>query len=151
MTLDGSTARTLGWAGVLDGSWRRRFAEIAEVGQRVTAEVMAVDMDEGRVRLSMAATENPELWAFLKRLRRGEFLAGTVASIEPFGVFVQVADGLEGLVQLSELSSVPVAVPEDVVQIGDQLTVVVTDVDRVRRRLSFLSIARPSTTARTVG
>ncbi|MDX3112123.1 hypothetical protein ACN6K4_004878 [Streptomyces hayashii] len=56
------------------------MAEAAVVGQRITAEVIAVDLDEGRVRLAMTATENPELWAFLKRLRRGETLAGTVAS-----------------------------------------------------------------------
>ncbi|MFJ9004223.1 S1 RNA-binding domain-containing protein [Streptomyces canus] len=228
--VDGFAARPLGVVGTLDGSWRRRFAEVAAVGQRIAAEVIAVDLDARRVRLSMAATENPELWAFLKRLRRGEFLAGTVAAIErfgvfvaldegpehpvypgvgfitypelswrrfeeasdvvelgqrvsceflqfdtwngearlslratqpdpflgfvdgivvgqrlsgrvtkliPFGVFVQVADGLEGFVHLSELNSVPVAAPEEVVQLGDQLTVVVTDVDRERRRLSL--------------
>ncbi|MER7685935.1 S1 RNA-binding domain-containing protein [Streptomyces sp. NPDC097610] len=228
--LDGFTAQPLGTVWPLDGSWRRRFADVAVVGQRITGEVTAVDLDVGRVRLSTAATENPELWAFLKRLRRGELLVGTVAAIErfgvfvaldegpehpvypgvgfitypelswrrfeaasdvvevgqrvsceflqfdtwngearlslramqpdpflafaegivvgqrlsgrvtklvPFGVFVQVADGLEGLVHLSELSSVPVAAPEDVVQIGDQLTVVVTDIDLERRRLSL--------------
>ncbi|MEU6197438.1 S1 RNA-binding domain-containing protein [Streptomyces sp. NPDC047061] len=230
VVLDGFTDRPLGTVGPLDGSWCRRFSDVAAVGQRVAGEVMAMDLDAGRVQLSMAAIENPELWAFLKRLRHGEVLSGTVAAIEsfgvfvaldegpehpvypgvgfitypelswrrfeaasdvveigqrvsceflqfdtwngearlslramqpdpflafvdgivvgqrlggqvtklvPFGVFVEVADGIEGLVHLSELSSVPVAAPEDVVQVGDQLTVVVTDVDRERRRLSF--------------
>ncbi|WP_415925593.1 S1 RNA-binding domain-containing protein [Streptomyces scabiei] len=80
VTLDGLAAGPLGVVGASDVSWRRRMAEAAVVGQRITAEVIAVDLDEGRVRLAMTATENPELWAFLKRLRRGETLAGTVAS-----------------------------------------------------------------------
>ncbi|KUN77829.1 S1 RNA-binding domain-containing protein [Streptomyces griseoruber] len=226
--LDGFEERPLGVVGSLDASWRRRSAEVAVVGQRITAEVIAVDLDAGRVWLSMAATENPELWAFLKRLRRGEVLAGTVAAIErfgvfvaldegpghpvypgvgfitypelswrrfeaasevveigrrvsceflqfdtsngearlslkamrpdpflefadrvtvgqtlrgrvtklvPFGVFVQVEDGVEGLVRLAELASEPVAAVEDVVNVGDEVPVTVMDVDRGRHRL----------------
>ncbi|XKK64570.1 S1 RNA-binding domain-containing protein [Streptomyces sp. ARC32] len=110
----------------MDVSWRRRMADAAVVGQGVTAEVLSVDLEEGRVRLSMAATENPELWAFLKRLRAGRRLAGTVA-----------ADGIEGLVHLSELSAGPVKGPEDVVRVGEEITVVVTVIDRERRRLSL--------------
>ncbi|MFJ3760964.1 S1 RNA-binding domain-containing protein [Streptomyces sp. NPDC090080] len=226
--LDGFTDRPLGTVGPLEGSWRRRFADVAVVGERIAGEVTAVD--EGEVRLSMAAIENPELWAFLKGLRPGECLTGSVAAIEsfgvfvaldegpehpvfpgvgfitypelswrhfeaasdvvevgqrvsceflqfddwngearlslramqpdpflvfadgivvgqrlsgrvtklvPFGAFVEVADGIEGMVHLSELSPGPVAAPEDVVRVGDELTVVVVDVDRQRRRLSL--------------
>lgn len=52
-----------------------------------------------------------------------------MTKLVPFGVFVQVGDGIEGLVRLSESSSVPATAPQAVVQIGDQLTVVVTDID----------------------
>lgn len=62
-------------------------------GQRITAEVLAVDLEDGRVRLSMAATENPELWAFRKRLRFCQRLIGTVAAIESFRVFVALEEG----------------------------------------------------------
>ncbi|MFH0180623.1 S1 RNA-binding domain-containing protein [Streptomyces cacaoi] len=230
VALDGFAAYPLGAVGALDGSWRRRFTDVAVVGQRITAEVIAVDPHAGRVWLSMAATEHPELWAFLKRLRRGEILAGTVAAIErfgvfvaldegpdhpvfpgvgfitypelswrrfeaasevvqigqrvsceflqfdttngearlslratqpdpfpafadriavgqtlrgrvtklvSFGVFVQVADGVEGLVPLPELGSVPVAAPQYVLQTGDEISVIVTVVDRERRRLTL--------------
>ncbi|WP_323138306.1 MULTISPECIES: hypothetical protein [unclassified Streptomyces] len=91
--LDGFAARPLGVVWPLDLSWRRRLAEAAVVGQRITAEVIAVDVDDGLVRLSMVATENPELWAFLKGRRRGEILAGTVAAIERYGVFVALDEG----------------------------------------------------------
>ncbi|WP_342781584.1 S1 RNA-binding domain-containing protein [Streptomyces piniterrae] len=199
-----------------------------KVGQRITAEVTAVDLDEGRASLSLAATEHPELWAFLKSLHDGEILSGTIAAIErfgvfvalddgpdhpvfpgvgfitipelswrrfeaasdvvqvgqrvsceflqfdtwngearlslramqpdpfqtfadgaavgrtlrgqvtklvPFGVFVQVADGIEGLVPLGELTWTPVEAPGDVVRVGDEVTVVVVEIDRERRRL----------------
>ncbi|MFE1252367.1 S1 RNA-binding domain-containing protein [Streptomyces fungicidicus] len=230
VTLDGFATQPLGVVGPLDVSWQRRIADAAAVGQRITAEVLAVDLEEGRVWLSMAATENPELWAFLKRLRFGQRLIGTVAAIEsfgvfvaleegpdhpvypgvgfitypelswrrfeaasevvevgqrvccvflqfdtwqgearlslratrpdpflgfaegvavgqrltgrvtklvPFGVFVQVAEGIEGLVRLPELSSVPVEAPEDVVREGEEIAVIVTDIDPERRRLSL--------------
>ncbi|MGW5085919.1 S1 RNA-binding domain-containing protein [Streptomyces sp. 067-1] len=59
------------------------------------------------------------------------------ASASPFGVFVQVAEGVEGLVRLPELSSDPTKPPEDVVRVGEEITVVVTDIDRERHRLSL--------------
>lgn len=230
MTLDGFAARPLGVVGPLDGPWLRRTAEGMEVGQRITAEVIAVDCDWGRVLLSTAATEDRELWLFLKGLQPGEILSGAVAAIEsfgvfvtlddgpahpifpgvgfitfpelswrrfedasdvvevgqrvsceflhfdtwngearlslralqpdpfatfaastdvglilrgrvtelvPFGAFVQVADGIEGLVHLSELARTPVEAPEEVVQIADQVSVVVIGIDVERRRLAL--------------
>ena len=93
VTLDGFPARPLGTVGPLELSWRQAPATAIKTGQRITAEVVAVDLDAGQAQLSMAATENPELWAFLKPLRRGEILDGTVAAIERFGVFVALDKG----------------------------------------------------------
>ncbi|WP_433243935.1 S1 RNA-binding domain-containing protein [Actinomadura nitritigenes] len=55
--------------------------------------VLSADLDRGRAWLSLAATEHPELWAFLAGLRAGERLSGAVAAIERFGVFVDLDDG----------------------------------------------------------
>jgi small subunit ribosomal protein S1 len=93
--LDGLAAHPAGVVGPLDGNWPRHRAEGAAVGQRITAEVIAVDPDEGLVRLSTAATEDRELWMFLERLQPGEVLSGSVAAIETFGVFVALEDGPE--------------------------------------------------------
>ncbi|NUP23371.1 MAG: S1 RNA-binding domain-containing protein, partial [Streptomyces sp.] len=108
-----------------------------EIGQRVSCEFLQFDTWNGEARLSLRATRPDPFLGFVEGISAGMRLSGQVTKLVPFGVFVQVADGVEGLVQLSELSSVPVAAPEDVVQIGDQLTVVVTDIDRERRRLSL--------------
>jgi ribosomal protein S1 len=67
----------------------------------------------------------------------GQLLRGRVTKLVPFGVFVQVADGVEGLVHVRELGSPPGAALEDVVKTGDEVSVIVTDVDRERRRLSL--------------
>ncbi|MEV4194910.1 hypothetical protein [Streptomyces toxytricini] len=71
VVLDGFPDRPLGFVGPLDLSWGPWPVAPPEPGQRVTAEVTAVDLERGRAWLSLAATEHPRLWAFLKSLRPG--------------------------------------------------------------------------------
>ncbi|MGW3289948.1 S1 RNA-binding domain-containing protein [Streptomyces sp. NPDC001002] len=128
VTLDGFAERPLGVVGPLDVSWCRRRDEAAVVGRRVAAEVIAVEPEKGRVRMSMAAAENPELWAFLKGLRLAEVLAGTVASIESFGVFVALDDGPGhpvfpgvGFITCPELSWRHFDAASEVVEVGQRV------------------------------
>jgi ribosomal protein S1 len=125
--LDGCPTRPLGFLSPSDMSWQKR-PEFA-AGQRIVAEVISVDLDEEQVRLSTAATENPELWAFLKARRRGEILSGTVASIRPFGVFVALDDGPPhpifdgvGFVTCPELTWRHYEDVNDVVQVGQRVS-----------------------------
>ncbi|WP_369035967.1 S1 RNA-binding domain-containing protein [Streptomyces adonidis] len=129
VTLDGFPARPLGTVGPRDLSWRRFPAAEVEVGQRITAKVLAVDPDEGRVELSMAAAENPELWAFLSSLRYGEILTGTIASIERYGVFVALDGGPDhpvfpgvGFVSFPELSWRRFESASEVVEVGQRVS-----------------------------
>jgi small subunit ribosomal protein S1 len=132
VALDGAPVGCpLGWVGALDVTWgpRRTRLDSLEVGQRITAEVIAVDLDEERVQLSLAATEHAELWGFLKRLRPGEVLSGTVASIESFGVFVALDDGPGhpihpgvGFITHPDLSWRHFDDPRDVVRVGERVT-----------------------------
>ncbi|WP_455754636.1 S1 RNA-binding domain-containing protein [Streptomyces mirabilis] len=127
VTLDGFAALPLGTIGPLELSWCQDPA--MEVVRRVTAEVIAIDLDEGRARLSMAATENPELWAFLKSLRCGEILSGTVTTIERFGVFVALDEGPShpvfpgvGFITMPELSWLRFEAASDVVQVRQRVS-----------------------------
>lgn len=130
--LDGFSAHSIGFIGALDLSWRLfRRSPIAtlEVGARVTAEVLTVDLSEQRVRLSLSATENPRLWAFLKALRPGQPLSGKVAAIEQFGVFVDLDDGPDhpvfpgvGFITIPELSWLRFEDPRDIVSVGQHVT-----------------------------
>ncbi len=91
VALDGHAGAPAGFIGSLDLSWRG--AEPPQRGDRIRAQVIAIDRDRRRVLLSLAATENPGLWAFLQALRPGQRLSGTVAAVERFGVFVMLDDG----------------------------------------------------------
>ncbi|MFD8009267.1 S1 RNA-binding domain-containing protein [Streptomyces sp. NPDC058955] len=127
VTLDGFPDRPLGVVGPLDLHWSRPTT--VDVGQRVTAEVVDVDVDGCRVRLAMTATEHPELWAFLKGRRQGEIMSGTVAAIERFGVFVALDEGPEhpvfpgvGFISMAELSWRPFEAASDVVRVGQRVS-----------------------------
>jgi small subunit ribosomal protein S1 len=100
-----------------------------EIGQRIFAQIIVDDLDEGQAQLSMEATENPELWAFLKPLRSSEVLSGTVAAIEQFGVFVSLDDGAPhpvfpgvGFITYSELSWRRFESASDVIQVGRRVS-----------------------------
>ncbi|MFC8717129.1 S1 RNA-binding domain-containing protein [Kitasatospora sp. NPDC057198] len=128
VVLDGFAAEALGRVGLLDLPWGQRREEAVRVGRRISAEVIAVDLEQGCVWLSMAAAEHPELWAFLGRLERGEVLSGTVAAIERFGVFVALDEGPGhpvfpgvGFVTLPELSWSRFEAVTDVVRVGDRV------------------------------
>ncbi|MET8131449.1 S1 RNA-binding domain-containing protein [Streptomyces sp. NPDC005251] len=120
-------------------SWRRFEApsDVVQVGQRVTCAFLQFDTSNGEARLSLRATQPDPFQSFADSIAIGQTLQGKVTKLVPFGVFVQVADGIEGLVHLRELTWTPVAAPEDVVQVGDEVTVIVTELDHERRRLTL--------------
>jgi small subunit ribosomal protein S1 len=110
---------------------------VVEVGQEVTVEVLDVDMDRERVSLSLKATlEDP--WQQFARIHQiGQIVPGKVTKLVPFGAFVRVEDGIEGLVHISELAERHVEVPEQVVTVGKDVMVKVIDIDLERRRISL--------------
>ncbi|MFI0040148.1 hypothetical protein ACH4NS_32240 [Streptomyces mutabilis] len=87
--------RPLGCVGPLDLSSHMSAAAAVEVGRRSPQKVTEIDLDQCRARLSVAATEDAELWEFLSTRRFGEIVSGRGASIESFGVFVELDDGPE--------------------------------------------------------
>ncbi|WP_239068047.1 S1 RNA-binding domain-containing protein [Actinomadura bangladeshensis] len=147
--LDGFPAHPVGAIGPLDLTWRsfdRSPAETAEAGTRVSDEVTGIDHQEQRVRLSLSATENPRLWAFLKALHPGDRLSGTVAAIKHFGVFVDLDDGPDhpvfpgvGFITIPELSWNWFEDPGEVVSVGQRITgeVILFDTHNGEARLSL--------------
>jgi small subunit ribosomal protein S1 len=111
--------------------------EVVEVGQEVTVEVLDVDMDRERVSLSLKATQEDPWQAFARTHAIGQVVPGKVTKLVPFGAFVRVEDGIEGLVHISELAVRHVEVPEQVVQVNDDVFVKVIDIDLERRRISL--------------
>ena len=120
-------------------SWKHieHASEVVEVGQEVTVEILEVDMDRERVSLSLKATQEDPWQVFARTHAIGQVAPGKVTKLVPFGAFVRVADGIEGLVHISELSSKHVELAEQVVSVGDDVFVKVIDIDLERRRISL--------------
>jgi small subunit ribosomal protein S1 len=120
-------------------SWKHidHPSEVVEVGQEVTVEVLDVDLDRERVSLSLKATQEDPWRQFARTHQIGQVVPGRVTKLVPFGAFVRVQDGIEGLVHISELAERHVEIPEQVVQVGDELLVKVIDIDLERRRISL--------------
>ncbi|MYY83914.1 MULTISPECIES: S1 RNA-binding domain-containing protein [unclassified Streptomyces] len=129
----------VGFISFAELSWRRFEAatDVVQVGQRVSCEFLQFDTWNLEARLSLKANQPDPFQVFADTIGVGRKLPGRVTKLIPLGVFVQVADGIEGLVHLRELACTPVRDPADVVQVGDEITVVVTEIDRERRRLSL--------------
>ena len=120
-------------------SWKHidHPSEVVEVGQEVTVEVLDVDMDRERVSLSLKATQEDPWQQFARTHQIGQIVPGKVTKLVPFGSFVRVDEGIEGLVHISELAERHVEIPEQVVQVGGDVMVKVIDIDLERRRISL--------------
>lgn len=120
-------------------SWKHidHPSEVVEVGQEVTVEVLDVDMDRERVSLSLKATQEDPWRQFARTHAIGQIVPGKVTKLVPFGAFLRVEEGIEGLVHISELAERHVEIPEQVVQVGSDAMVKVIDIDLERRRISL--------------
>ncbi|MGA1098988.1 MAG: 30S ribosomal protein S1 [Candidatus Nanopelagicales bacterium] len=120
-------------------SWKHieHPSEVVQVGMPVTVEVLEVDMERERVSLSLKSTQEDPWQQFAREHKINAVVPGTVTKLVPFGAFIRVADGIEGLVHISELSKTHVEIPEQVVQVGQEISVKVIDIDLDRRRVSL--------------
>jgi len=120
-------------------SWKHvdHPGSVVAVGDEVTVQVLEVDLERERISLSLKATQQDPWQAFASNHRVGELVYGRVTKLVPFGAFVQVGDGIEGLVHISEMSAHHVDLPEQVVTPGEELWVKIIDLDLQRRRISL--------------
>ena len=107
------------------------------VGDEVEVEVLDVDLSKERISLSLKATQTDPWQDFANTHQVGELVYGRITKLVPFGAFVQVGDGIEGLVHISEMAVHHVDLPEQVVTTGEELWVKIIDIDLQRRRISL--------------
>jgi small subunit ribosomal protein S1 len=110
---------------------------VVAVGDPVTVQVLDVDFDRERISLSLKATQQDPWQEFAGTHEVGQLVYGRVTKLVQFGGFVQVGDGIEGLVHISEMSAHHVDSPEQVVTPGEELWVKIIDLDLARRRISL--------------
>ena len=120
-------------------SWKHvdHPGSVVAVGDEIEVQVLEVDLDRERISLSLKATQQDPWQEFATTHRVGELVYGRVTKLVPFGAFVQVGDGIEGLVHISEMSAHHVDLPEQVVTPGEELWVKIIDLDLQRRRISL--------------
>ena len=120
-------------------SWKHvdHPSSVVAVGDEVDVQVLEVDRERERISLSLKATQQDPWQEFAGNHRVGELVYGRVTKLVPFGAFVQVGEGIEGLVHISEMSAHHVDLPEQVVTPGEELWVKIIDLDLQRRRISL--------------
>ena len=112
-------------------------SEVVAVGDPVEVMVLDVDMSRERISLGLKQTQDDPWKQLVKNFPIGTIVEGKVTKLVPFGSFVEIGDGVEGLVHISEMAKGHVEKPEDVVAVGDSVHVRVMDVDTERRRISL--------------
>ncbi len=125
---------------ITDLAWRRvkHPSEVLAVGDEVTAKVLKFDQEKNRVSLGMKQLgEDP--WVGLgRRYPQGTRLFGKVTNITDYGAFVEIESGIEGLVHVSEMDWTNKNIhPTKVVQLGDEVEVMILEIDEERRRISL--------------
>ena len=112
-------------------------SEVVEVGAKVVVKVLEVDRDRERISLSIRQTLEDPWSVFSQANEVGTIIEGKVTKTVPFGAFVAIGDGVEGLVHVSEIAMHRVESPEMELSIGQTISVKITELDTNRRRVSL--------------
>ncbi|TFW34483.1 30S ribosomal protein S1 [Massilia horti] len=125
---------------ITDLAWRRvrHPSEVLSVGQEITAKVLKYDQEKNRVSLGVKQLGDDPWTGLSRRYPTGTRLFGKVTNLTDYGAFVEVEQGIEGLVHVSEMDWTNKNVaPNKVVQLGDEVEVMVLEIDEERRRISL--------------
>ncbi|MFF8713265.1 S1 RNA-binding domain-containing protein [Streptomyces sp. NPDC015184] len=130
----------VGFLNITELSWRRFDAptDVVQTGQRVSCEFIGFDTYNAEARLSLKALEPDPLQAFADRTAVGQEFCGTVEEVLPIGVLVDLGDEIFGLVPFREIDGRPAASPAEDFEVGEEIAVVVAEIELPRRRV-FLS------------
>jgi small subunit ribosomal protein S1 len=112
-------------------------SEILTIGDTVKVKVLDIDRDRQRISLGLKQTQEDPWQRIVDTYNVGDELAGKVTKVVTFGAFVEILDGVEGLVHISELAPHHVESPREVVHPGDEIRVQILEIDSERRRLSL--------------
>jgi small subunit ribosomal protein S1 len=112
-------------------------SEILTIGDTVKVKVLDIDRDRQRISLGLKQTQEDPWQRIVDTYNVNDELAGKVTKVVTFGAFVEILDGVEGLVHISELAPHHVESPREVVHPGDEIRVKILEIDSERRRLSL--------------
>ncbi len=125
---------------ITDMAWKRvkHPSEVVEIGQEIDVVVLKFDREKNRVSLGLKQMGDDPWENLMRRYPEGTRLFGHVSNITDYGCFVEIEDGVEGLVHVSEMDWTNKNVnPNKVVTLGDEVEVVILEIDEERRRISL--------------
>ncbi|WP_041382136.1 30S ribosomal protein S1 [Spiribacter curvatus] len=125
---------------ITDMAWRRvkHPSEVVDVGQEIEVKVLKFDRERNRVSLGLKQLGEDPWEAIARRYPEGSRVVGKVTNITDYGSFVEIEEGVEGLVHVSEMDWTNKNVnPAKVVSVGDEVEVMILDIDEERRRISL--------------
>ena len=125
---------------ITDLAWRRvkHPSEVINVGDEVTAKVLKFDKEKNRVSLGMKQLSDDPWVGLSRRYPQGTRLFGKVTNLTDYGAFIEIEQGIEGLVHVSEMDWTNKNVyPSKMVQLGDEVEIMILDIDEERRRISL--------------
>jgi small subunit ribosomal protein S1 len=112
-------------------------SEVLSIGDTVKVKVLDIDRDRQRISLGLKQTQEDPWQRIVDTYNIGDELEGKVTKVVTFGAFVEILDGVEGLVHISELAPHHVESPREIVHPGDEIRVRILEIDSERRRLSL--------------
>src|SRR3989440_1825982 len=125
---------------ISDMSWTRSVGHPSEVlkkGQEVETQILNIDRDNKRISLGLKQIQ-PDPWSTVaQRFPMGSRVTGKIVRLTDFGAFVELEPGVDGLLHISQMSHRPIATPSEVVNVGDELTLLVIRVDPNERRIGL--------------
>ncbi|MBP0131932.1 MAG: 30S ribosomal protein S1 [Nitrosospira sp.] len=125
---------------ITDLAWRRvkHPSEVINVGDEVTAKILKFDQEKNRVSLGMKQLSEDPWVGLSRRYPQGTRLFGKVSNLTDYGAFVEIEQGIEGLVHVSEMDWTNKNMyPSKMVQLGDEVEVMILEIDEERRRISL--------------
>ena len=125
---------------VSDISWDKKVespAELYKEGDEVEAVVLAIDRDKDKLSLGIKQIEENPWDIAKKKFKKGKIATGKVTSITDFGIFIELAEGIEGLIRKSDLSGKAEENPKDVYALGDEVEALVVKVNSKERRIAL--------------
>jgi small subunit ribosomal protein S1 len=125
---------------ISDMSWTRNIghpSELLKKSQAIETQILNVDRDNKRISLGLKQIQ-PDPWETVsRRFPMGSRVTGKVVRLTDFGAFVELEPGVDGLLHISQMSSRPIASPSDILNVGDELTLMVIRVDPNERRIGL--------------
>src|SRR5256885_15376189 len=112
-------------------------SEVLSIGDTVRVKVLDIDRERQRISLGLKQTQEDPWERVVNTYNVGDVLEGKVTKVVSFGAFVEILDGVEGLVHISELAPHHVESPREIVHPGDEIRVRILEIDSERRRLSL--------------